>query len=238
MAGNLYSAVKAYFKNYFDMSADLDDHATAVKSIIDGVSFKGTNIVILIIATFIASLGLNTNSAAVIIGAMLVSPLMGPIIGIGLGVGIYDFDLIKRSFRNLAMAAGFSVIASTVYFAVSPVSSGHSELLARTSPTIYDVFIGFFGGAAGIVALSSKHKGNVLPGVAIATALMPPLCSAGYGLGTLNLQYFFGAFYLFLINCIFIAFATTLGVKFLKFPRKTDLDPVMSKKISCLREQR
>ena len=122
MAGNLYSAVKAYLKNYFDMSADLDDHATAVKSIIDGVSFKGTNIVILIIATFIASLGLNTNSAAVIIGAMLVSPLMGPIIGIGLGVGIYDFDLIKRSFRNLAMAAGFSVIASTVYFAVSPVS--------------------------------------------------------------------------------------------------------------------
>ena len=231
MAGNLYSAVKAYFKNYFDMSADLDDHATAVKSIIDGVSFKGTNIVILIIATFIASLGLNTTSAAVIIGAMLVSPLMGPIIGIGLGVGIYDFDLIKRSFRNLAMAAGFSVIASTVYFAVSPVSSGHSELLARTSPTIYDVFIGFFGGAAGIVALSSKHKGNVLPGVAIATALMPPLCTAGYGLGTLNLQYFFGAFYLFLINCIFIAFATTLGVKFLKFPRKTDLDPVMSKKM-------
>lgn len=231
MAGNLYSAVKAYFKNFFDMSADLDDHATAVKSIIDGVSFKGTNIVILIIATFIASLGLNTNSAAVIIGAMLVSPLMGPIIGIGLGVGIYDFDLIKRSFRNLAMAAGFSVIASTVYFAVSPVSSGHSELLARTSPTIYDVFIGFFGGAAGIVALSSKHKGNVLPGVAIATALMPPLCTAGYGLGTLNLQYFFGAFYLFLINCIFIAFATTLGVKFLKFPRKTDLDPVWSKKM-------
>ena len=231
MTGNLYSAVKAYLKNYFDMSADLDDHATAVKSIIDGVSFKGTNIVILIIATFIASLGLNTNSAAVIIGAMLVSPLMGPIIGIGLGVGIYDFDLIKRSFRNLAMAAGFSVIASTVYFAVSPVSSGHSELLARTSPTIYDVFIGFFGGAAGIVALSSKHKGNVLPGVAIATALMPPLCTAGYGLGTLNLQYFFGAFYLFLINCIFIAFATTLGVKFLKFPRKTDLDPVMSKKM-------
>lgn len=231
MAGNLYSAVKAYLKNYFDMSADLDDHATAVKSIIDGVSFKGTNIVILIIATFIASLGLNTNSAAVIIGAMLVSPLMGPIIGIGLGVGIYDFDLIKRSFRNLAMAAGFSVIASTVYFAVSPVSSGHSELLARTSPTIYDVFIGFFGGAAGIVALSSKHKGNVLPGVAIATALMPPLCTAGYGLGTLNPQYFFGAFYLFLINCIFIAFATTLGVKFLKFPRKTDLDPVWSKKM-------
>lgn len=165
-----------YFASYFTLSEYMVPQSDAEKEIRDGVSFRGTNIVILVIAILIASLGLNTNSTAVIIGAMLISPLMGPIIGLGLGVGIQDFDLLKRSLRNLAMAAGFSVIASTVYFLISPVSEGHSELLARTSPTIYDVLIGFFGGAAGIVAIGSRSKGNVIPGVAIATALMPPLC--------------------------------------------------------------
>lgn len=140
----------------------------------------------------IASLGLNTNSTAVIIGAMLISPLMGPIIGLGLAVGVEDFTLLKRSLRNLTVAAGLSVLASTCYFLISPVSQGHSELLARTSPTIYDVLIGFFGGAAGIFAIASKNKGNVIPGVAIATALMPPLCTAGYGLATWQMNYFSG----------------------------------------------
>lgn len=134
-------------------------------------------------AIFIASLGLNVNSTAVIIGAMLISPLMGPIIGLGLAVGIQDFDLMKRSFRNLFMATAFSIATSALYFLISPVNEGHSELLARTSPTIYDVLIGFFGGAAGIIAIGSKTKGNVIPGVAIATALMPPLCTVGYGPG-------------------------------------------------------
>ncbi|MDE7125050.1 MAG: TIGR00341 family protein, partial [Muribaculaceae bacterium] len=203
----------------------------AEKEIRDGVSFRGTNIVILVIAILIASLGLNTNSTAVIIGAMLISPLMGPIIGLGLGVGIQDFELLKRSLRNLAMAAGFSVIASTVYFLISPVSEGHSELLARTSPTIYDVFIGFFGGAAGIIAIGSRSKGNVIPGVAIATALMPPLCTAGYGLATMQLNYFIGAFYLFLINSIYIALATFIGVKLMNYKAAASVNPIRARKV-------
>ena len=168
MAKNLFNDVKDRLQGYFSLNGFLVPEEEAEQSIREGVTFKGTNI-----------LGLNTNSTAVIIGAMLISPLMGPIIGLGLGVGIEDFDLIKRSMRNLTVAAGFSVLASCVYFMISPVSEGHSELLARTSPTIYDVFIGFFGGCAGIFAIASKNKGNVIPGVAIATALMPPLCTVG-----------------------------------------------------------
>lgn len=226
--------VKNYIKGYFDLSKDLESQEIAVQSIKEGVSFKGANIIILIIAIIIASLGLNTNSPAVIIGAMLISPLMGPIMGMGLGIGTYDFDLMKRSLRNLVMAATFSVIASTIYFLISPVNEGRSELLARTSPTIYDVFIGFFGGSAGIVAIACKQKGNVLPGVAIATALMPPLCTAGYGLATWQLNYFLGAFYLFLINSIFIAFATTVGVKFLKFTPHPFVNKERKKKVKAI----
>lgn len=217
MASQIISVLNDRIKQYFTLTPYLENEDEAKQSIIEGVSFRGPNILILILAIFVASLGLNTNSAAVIIGAMLISPLMGPIIGIGLGVGIYDFALIKRSARNLAAAAIFSVIASTIFFLISPVSEGRSELLARTSPTIYDVLIGFFGGAAGIVAIACKQKGNVIPGAAIATALMPPLCTAGYGLATWQLQYFTGAFYLFLINSIFISLATLIGVKLFKF---------------------
>lgn len=170
-----FSSLLARFKGYFNVSQFLIPQADAEAAIREGVSFRGINLLILIIAIFIASLGLNTDSTAVIIGAMLISPLMGPIIGIGLAVGIHDFDLMKRSFRNLMMATVFSVATSCLYFMISPVNENHSELLARTAPTIYDVFIGFFGGAAGILAIGSKMKGNVIPGVAIATALMP-LC--------------------------------------------------------------
>lgn len=217
---------------YFSLSGFLVPQAQAEAEIREGVSFRGTNILILIFAILIASLGLNTNSTAVIIGAMLISPLMGPIIGIGLGVGIGDFELLKRCVRNLSIAAGFSVIASTCYFLISPVSESHSELLARTSPTIYDVLIGFFGGAAGIFALASKSKGNVIPGVAIATALMPPLCTAGYGLATFQMSYFFGAFYLFLINSIYIAIATFIGVKVMKFQGvPNEVDPVRQRRV-------
>ena len=173
-------SVKRFLTHYLDMSQDREEEAASVEAIRAGVEFKGSTILILVFAIFIASLGLNTNSAAVIIGAMLISPLMGPIMGIGLGLGINDYELIKRSFRNLAVATLFSVITSTIYFWVSPLNEARSELLARTSPTIYDVLIAFFGGLAGIVAMSSKQKGNVLPGVAIATALMPPLCTAGF----------------------------------------------------------
>ena len=207
------ASLKNYLVRYFSMADDLLPQAEAEATIREGISFKGTNMLILVLAIFIASLGLNTNSTAVIIGAMLISPLMGPIIGIGLGIGVQDFELLKRCLRNLLMAAGFSMLTSTIYFLISPVSEGHSELLARTSPTIYDVLIGFFGGGAGIVAIGSKSKGNVIPGVAIATALMPPLCTAGYGLATFQMNYFFGATYLFLINSIFIALSTFIGVK-------------------------
>lgn len=209
----------ARLQGYFTLNGFLLPQDESEKAIREGVSFRGPNILILIFAIFIASLGLNTNSTAVIIGAMLISPLMGPIIGIGLAIGIEDFDLLKRSARNLCVAAGFSVITSTIYFLISPVSEGHSELLARTSPTIYDVFIGFFGGFAGIIAIAAKSKGNVIPGVAIATALMPPLCTVGFGLATWQIHYFMGALYLFLINSIYIALATFIGVKLMKFSR-------------------
>lgn len=223
--------IRRYFAQYFSLTDYLVSQNEAEQAIRDGVTFRGTNILILIIAIFIASLGLNTNSTAVIIGAMLISPLMGPIIGIGLGVGIQDFELIKRSLRNLLMATGFSVLTSTLYFLISPVSEGHSELLARTSPTIYDVLIGFFGGGAGIIAIGSKSKGNVIPGVAIATALMPPLCTAGYGIATWQPNYFFGAFYLFLINSIYIALSTFIGVKLMHYtPVQTD-NPVRAHKV-------
>ncbi|MBD5354204.1 MAG: TIGR00341 family protein [Bacteroides sp.] len=225
------ASLKNYLIQYFSMTDDLLPQAEAEAAIREGVSFKGTNLLILVLAIFIASLGLNTNSTAVIIGAMLISPLMGPIIGIGLGVGVQDFDLLKRCLRNLLMAAGFSMLTSTIYFLISPVSEGHSELLARTSPTIYDVLIGFFGGGAGIVAIGSKSKGNVIPGVAIATALMPPLCTAGYGLATMQMNYFVGATYLFLINSIFIALSTFIGVKLMHYRPVVSGNPERSRKV-------
>lgn len=182
--------------------------------------FRGTNLWILILAIFVASLGLNINSTAVIIGAMLISPLMGPIMGIGLGMGINDINLLKKAVYNFAMATGVALTTSTLFFLVSPIHEAHSEILARTSPTIYDTLIALFGGFAGIVAVSSKQKGNVIPGVAIATALMPPLCTAGYGLATFQLNYFYGAFYLYIINTVFIALATFIIVRGLHFPHK------------------
>lgn len=228
---NFLQNLRLSLTDFFNLKPSLVSQEEAEAGIREGVSFRGTNILILIMAIFIASLGLNTNSTAVIIGAMLISPLMGPIIGIGLGVGIQDYPLIKRSARNLLMATAFSVLTSTLYFLISPVAEGHSELLARTSPTIYDVLIAFFGGGAGIIGLGSKSKGNVIPGVAIATALMPPLCTAGYGIATLQAQYFFGAFYLFLINSIFIALATFIGVKVMGYHPVNIDNPQRARKV-------
>lgn len=217
--------IRTFLRNAFDQKDDRENEQVIMDTIREGTVFKGSSLWILIFAVFIASLGLDVNSAAVIIGAMLISPLMGPIMGVGLGLGIYDFELIKKSVRNLAVATLFSVLTSMVYFLLSPLNDARSELLARTSPTIYDVLIAFFGGAAGIVGVSTKQKGNVIPGVAIATALMPPLCTAGFGLANGNIHYFLGAFYLFFINSVFIAFATTIGAKLMKFPKKQFLDP-------------
>lgn len=212
-------------KYYFNLLSDKEDERQVVEQVSAGVEFRGTNLWILMCAIMIASLGLNVNSTAVIIGAMLISPLMGPIIGMGLSVGIGDFDLLKRALKNYGVATLISVVTATVYFLISPLSEARSELLARTSPTLYDVLIAFFGGAAGVLALTTKSKGQVIPGVAIATALMPPLCTAGYGLATAQWSYFFGAFYLFFINTVFIAVATFLGVKFLRFHTLSTLPP-------------
>ncbi|HQT26267.1 MAG TPA: DUF389 domain-containing protein, partial [Burkholderiales bacterium] len=205
---------------YLDLRRDQDDPEAIDRTIRDGVQIMGTNLWVLMFAILIASVGLNVNSTAAIIGAMLISPLMGPIIGIGYGAGINDFGLIRISARNLVIFVLISLVTSTFYFLITPLSEAHSELLARTSPTIWDVLIAFFGGGAGIVALTRKNKSPVIPGVAIATALMPPLCTAGYGLATGHFGYFFGAFYLFVIDGVYIAFATLAFVKLLKLPKK------------------
>lgn len=218
--------------HYFNLDAELESPDAVHVEITKGVVFQGTNLWILIFAIVIASVGLNMNSTAVIIGAMLISPLMGPINGMGYSIATFDFSLFRKSVRNFLFAVVSSLIASTAYFAMSPVSTAHSELLARTSPTIYDVIIALFGGLAGIVAISSKNKGNVLPGVAIATALMPPLCTAGYGLATGQFEFFFGAFYLFTINTIFIAIASVWISQILKFPIRSDIAEARKKQIN------
>ena len=228
---HLRQALTSTLRYYFSVNKDISDLHQTAEGIHSGAEFKGANLWVLIFAIFIASLGLNTNSTAVIIGAMLISPLMGPIIGMGLAAGISDFALMKKSLRNYAVATVISIITATLYFATSPLSEAQSELLARTSPTIYDVFIAIFGGAAGILALSTRGNTNVIPGVAIATALMPPLCTAGFGLASGNWLYFLGAFYLYFINTVFIAFATYVGVRMMRFPTKSFPDKSREKKV-------
>ena len=203
--------------SYLNVAEDLESQDDVEQSIRSGVDFKGSQLLVLIFAIFIASLGLNTDSTPVVIGAMLISPLMGPIIGMGLGIGIADFELLRRSFKNISMAVLGSLVASAIYFLISPQYEGSSQLLARTSPSIYDVFVALFGGAAGFVSIACRNKGQVMPGVAIATSLMPPLCTAGYGLATMQMHFFLGALYLFFTNMIFILFATWIGVKVLKY---------------------
>ncbi len=224
----LITVIIWFIKDRFNLSHEQDDNLATITSIEKGVDFKGINVWTLIFAIFVASVGLNVNSTAVIIGAMLISPLMGPIMGLGLSVGIYDFVLLKKSLKNLSIAVVISVFTSAIYFFISPLNEAQSELLARTTPTIYDVLIAFFGGLAGIVAGATKEKGNAIPGVAIATALMPPLCTAGFGIATGNIYYFLGAFYLFFINAVMISLSTFLIVRFLKFPLKQIVDKTQS----------
>lgn len=216
--------------NAFRFLIEKEDFKVVKSSIEKDTVFHGTNLWILFFAILVASLGLNMNSTAVIIGAMLISPLMGPIVGVGFGVAINDLPLIRKSFRNYLFAAVVGLLASTFYFLLSPIDEAHSEILSRTLPTIYDVLIALFGGFAGIIALSSKNKGNVIPGVAIATALMPPLCTAGYGLATAQFNFFLGAIYLYLINSVFIAVATLATVYLMKFPKKKYEDPAIERK--------
>ncbi len=220
--------------HFFNLEPELEHQDSVYEEIKKGIVFKGTNLWILMFAIVIASVGLNMNSTAVIIGAMLISPLMGPINGMGYSIATYDFVLFKKSIKNFTFAISASLLASTLYFAISPISTAHSELLARTSPTIYDVIIALFGGLAGIVAISSKQKGNVIPGVAIATALMPPLCTAGYGLATFQFNFFAGALYLFTINTMFIAIASVWISQLLKFPIRTNIEPSRKRRINSI----
>ena len=211
----------SWLRKLLDFREDKAGDVATIESLKGDVEFRGTKLWILICAILVASIGLNVNSTAVIIGAMLISPLMGPIIGFGLGFGIADLDLVRKSLRNLALTTLFSITTATIYFLLTPLDQPGSELLGRTEPSIYDVLIAFFGGAAGLIAGSSKSKGQVLPGVAIATALMPPLCTAGFGIATGNWAFFFGAIYLYIINSVFIAFATFVMVRIMRFPMKT-----------------
>lgn len=212
--------MREFLRGRFSLDEDKAQRDEVVASISKGVVFRGVNLWVLIFATMIASLGLNVNSAAVIIGAMLISPIMGPIMGIGLSLGINDFELLKKSLRNYALMFVVAIVTSTAYFLVSPLSSNSSELLARTVPTTYDVLIALFGGLAGIVA--------------IATALIPPLCTAGFGLATGQIRFFFGAFYLFFINSVFIALATYAMVRFLKYEKKAFIDKVRERNVKRL----
>ena len=198
---------------YFDIHFERADDATISKRLIGGAKIKGPALVTLILSIFIASIGLNMNSTAVVIGAMLISPLMGPILAIGFGFATLNFTVVKSGILRLSLQITIAVLASALYFYISPVQAATSELLARTEPNIFDVFIAIFGGLAGIIGQTRKTLDNVIPGVAIATALMPPLCTAGYGLANGNWQYFFGASYLFFINAFFIFFASFIVLK-------------------------
>ena len=208
-----------------------EEQKKVLENIKSNISFRGSNLWILACAIVIASVGLNVNSTAVIIGAMLISPLMGPIVGAGFALAIYDFELLKKSGKNLLIATIVSLVVASIYFFISPFKETQSELLARTSPNIYDVLIAFFGGLVGVIALTRVEKGNPIPGVAIATALMPPLCTAGYGLAIGNFSYFFGAFYLYTINCFFICISTFLIIKYLKYEPVRSLNPKFEKQI-------
>ncbi len=220
-----------HLKQYFNLRPHKEDESEIIDQINSGITFRGGNLWVLIFAILIASLGLNVNSTAVIIGAMLISPLMGPIIGMGFALGTNDLDMLKRAAKNYAISTLISILTATLYWFLTPLSDAQSELLARTSPTLYDVLIAFCGGAAGIIALCTKGKSNVIPGVAIATALMPPLCTAGFGLGTGHIMYFLGAFYLFFINTVFICLATLGGVKLMHFKKKVFLTPERERRV-------
>ena len=200
------------------------DPAGTIDRISDGISLTSEHAWLLICSAVLASIGLDISSAAVVIGAMLISPLMGPILGAGMGMGVSDRPMLQRSLRELGVATVLSLVASTIYFLISPLGQATPELISRTRPTLLDVGVALFGGVAGIVAASRKKQSMALPGVAIATALMPPLCTAGFGLATGSWPFFFGAFYLYLLNAIFIALATFLVVRLLRFPQHEFID--------------
>lgn len=223
--------IKQALQHAFSLTEDKAQDNEIDQQVRAGVEMEGTNLWVLIFAIFIASIGLNVNSTAVIIGAMLISPLMGPIIGVGYGAGIYDFSLIRHALKNLAIAIFISLLTSTVYFLISPLTNAQSELLARTTPTLWDVLIALFGGLAGIIGVTRREKSNVIPGVAIATALMPPLCTAGYEIANGSWVYAAGALYLFTINSVFIALSSMFIIRYLHVQPKSFVDTKTTRRI-------
>ncbi len=210
-------------KFIYEFTRNQATHEEIHENILEGMNVHGANFIILICAIIIASVGLNMNATAVIIGAMLISPLMGSIIGIGYGVGTYNVKLLKDAFKILMLSIGISIVTSTLYFSLTPITTAGSEILSRTSPTIWDVIIAFVGGTAGMIGITRNKPSNVIPGVAIATALMPPLCTAGYGLATKQYDIFLGAGYLFFINCFFITISTLMVTKALNIPTRINI---------------
>jgi uncharacterized hydrophobic protein (TIGR00271 family) len=223
-----------FLRTRFLLTEDMAEPAEIQAAVEAGIPFQGTNLWVLMFAILVASVGLNVNSTAVIIGAMLISPLMGPIVGIGFGAATLELGLIRRGFRSLFTATLISLVVSTLYFRLTPLTDAGSELLARTQPTTWDVLIALFGGAAGAVGLTRRAKSNVIPGVAIATALMPPLCTAGYGLATAHWAYFGGALYLFSINCVFISLSTFLVVQLLPLPNHEFADDQQARRVRVI----
>ncbi|QOW10670.1 DUF389 domain-containing protein [Kaistella flava (ex Peng et al. 2021)] len=217
--------------NYFNLHLGEEEKEKVLTNIHSSISFSGANVWILACAIMIASVGLNVNSTAVVIGAMLISPLMSPIVGAGFALAMFDFALLRKSLKNLLISTLVGLAVSLIYFLLSPYKEAQSEILARTSPNIYDVLIAFFGGLVGVIAVTRVEKGNPIPGVAIATALMPPLCTAGYGLATGNFSFFGGALFLYAINCVFICIATYFIVKLLKYPSVGFVDAKREKKV-------
>ncbi|MCG9790891.1 TIGR00341 family protein [Flavobacterium algicola] len=222
------------FISFINLNQGEEERAKVLDNVKMNISFSGANLWILACAIVVASVGLNVNSAAVIIGAMLISPLMGPIVGAGFGLGTYDFNLLKISLKNLLIATVVGLFFSTLYFYISPFKETQPELLSRTAPNFYDIIIAFSGGLVGAIAITRVEKGNPIPGVAIATALMPPLCTAGYGLAIGSVRFFLGAFYLYTINCVFICISTFLIVKYLKYPIKKQLQETNQKKVKYI----
>ena len=218
-------------KNYFNLQIGEEEKDKVLANIQSSISFSGANVWILACAIMIASVGLNVNSTAVVIGAMLISPLMAPIVGAGFALAMFDFTLLRKSLKNLLISTLVGLIVSFIYFLLTPFKDAQSEILARTAPNIFDVLIAFFGGLVGVIAVTRVEKGNPIPGVSIATALMPPLCTAGYGLATGNLAYFGGALFLYTINCVFICIATYLIVKLLKYPAAGFVDEKREKTV-------
>lgn len=217
--------------NIFNLHNGEEDKQKVLATVKKNISFSGSNLWILACAIMVASVGLNVNSTAVVIGAMLISPLMGPIVGAGFALGMFDFQLLRKSLKNLLLSTVVGLLVSFLYFFLSPYKEAHSEIISRTAPNIYDVLIAFSGGLVGVIAVTRVEKGNPIPGVAIATALMPPLCTAGYGLATGNFVYFGGAMFLYTINCVFICIATYAIVKFLNYPAVEFVDKKKSDKI-------